>query len=221
MNIQVRSILACASLGLLFCQILTGCYGSGIQTMIHQDSQSQVYLEWMKKESFQASHPREFSPGLVRKILSGVRFQFSHGFVEKLLRKEAKPVPIFSEEDVEALVPHVVSAMSQVTPEELVVFQRSYYVDSQKRKTTGTIYVKGELLHLTIKELGQRRKEPTITYHKGNRGGEIPDQTGLRDVELSFSPDAVRRQVTEGTSLPMPYSSEKILVLDYKRLLPS
>ena len=221
MNIRVRSILACASLGLLFCQILTGCYGSGIQTMIHQDSQSQVYLEWVKKESFQASHPREFSPVLVRKILSGLRFQFPQGLVERLLREEAKPVPVFSDEDVEALVPHVVSAMSQVTSEELVVFQRLYDADSRKRKTAGTIYVKDELLYLTIKELGQRRKGPAITFHKGNRGGEVPDQTGLKDVQLSFSPDSARHQVSEGANLRTPYSSGKTLVLDYTILLSS
>ena len=127
----------------------------------------------------------------------------------------------FSDEDVEALVPHVVSAMAQVTPEEVVVFQRSNHADSQKRKTTGTIYVKEELLYLTIKELGKKHIGPAITFHKGNRGGEIPDQTGLRDVQLSFSPDAVRRQVIEGASSLMSYSPGKTLVLDYKSLLSS
>ena len=221
MAIQVRSILADLFLGLMFCQVLTGCLGSGIKTRIHEDAQGQVYLEWVKKESFRASHPKEFSPALVRKLLSGLRFEISQGIIEKLLREEAKPVPVFSDEDVEALVPHVVSAMSQVTPEEVVVFQRSNHADSQKRKTTGTIYVKEELLYLTIKELGKKHIGPAITFHKCNRGGEVPDQTGLKDVQLSFSPDAVRRQVIEGASSLMSYSPGKTLVLDYKSLLSS
>ena len=111
--------------------------------------------------------------------------------------------------------------MSQVTPEELVVFQRSNHVGSQKKKTTGMIYVKDELLYLTIKELDYKRKGPTITFQKVNRGGGVPDPTGLRDVQFSFSPDAVRRQVIEGASSLMSYSSGKTLVLDYKSLLSS
>jgi len=221
MSVQIRTSLASVLLGLIFCQILTGCLGSGIKTMIHKDSQSQVYLEWVKKESFRASHPKEFSPAMVRKLLSGLRFQFTQGILGRLLREDAKPVPVFSNEDVEALVPHVVSAMSQVTPEELVVFQKSYYADSQKRKTVGTIYVKDELLYLTIKELGKKRKGLAITLHKGNRGGEVPDQTGLRDVQLSFSPDAVKYHVIKGADSAILYSPGETLVLDYSRLFPS
>ena len=218
MSIQVRSILAGVFLGLMFCHILTGCLGPGIQTMIHKDSQSQIYLEWVKEESFRASHPKEFSPDLVRKILSGLRFQFSQGMIERLLREEADPVPVFSDEDVEALVPHVVSAMSQVTPEELVVFQRSYYADSQKKKTAGTIYIKDERLYLTIKELGHKRKGPAIIFQKVNRGGGVPDPTGLRDVQFSFSPDAA---AIEDASSPMLYSSGKTVILNYKSLSSS
>ena len=218
MTILVRFIMSPVFLALIFCQILTGCLGSGIKTVIHKDLHSQVYLEWVKKESFRASHPKHFSPELVRKVLSGLRIQFPQGLVEEMLREGAKPEPVFFDEDVQALVPHVVSAMSQVTPEELVVFERLYDPDSRKRKITGTIYIKDNLLYLTIKALDYKRKGPTITFQKGNRGGEVPDRNGLRDVQFSFFPDSVWRQDSENTSSAVSHSSGKTLVLDYKSL---
>ena len=200
-----------------FSQLLTGCLGSsGIRTMIHEDPQSQVYLEWVPKESFRASHPKYFSPTLIKHILSGVMVQPPPGIIEGLLREGPKPSPLFSNDDVELLVPHLVSALSQVTPEEQVVFKRTYPSNSSETETAGTIYIKDGLIFFTLTHYARKQDGPTISFYKGNR--EIPDPSGLRDVTLSFSPESAWRQDIKNTPSAISSSSGKTLVLDLKSL---
>ncbi len=209
------------AIGILFSLVcwllLTGCLGSsGIRTMIHEDPQSQVYLEWVPIESFRASHPKDFSPTLIKQILTGVMVQEPLGILEGLLREEPKPSSVFSDNDVELLLPHLVSALSQVTPEEQVVFQRTYSRKSQTTKTAGIIYVKEGLLFLTITDFGRKKNRPTVTLYKGNR--EFPDPSGLKDVEISFTPETAWRRDIATNPVRMGQSSAKLLVLNYKTL---
>ncbi len=184
--------------------------------MIHEDPQSQVYLEWVPKESFRASHPKYFSPLLIKQILTGVMVQPPPGIIKGLLGEDPKPSPLFSNDDVELLVPHLVSAFSQVTPEEQVAFQRTYSQESQTTKTAGTIHVKEGLLYLTITDLGGRKNSPTVTFYKGNR--DVPDSSGLRDVQISFAPETAWRQDMAQSFVSVGQSSPNLLVLDYKVL---
>jgi hypothetical protein len=217
MKIPFRTIGLEVLLVLVITQFLTGCLGSsGIRTMIHEDPQSQVYLDWVPKESFRASHPQYFSPILIKHILSGVMVQPPPGIIEGLLGEDPKPSPLFSNDDVELLVPHLVSALSQVTPEEQVVFQRTYSQESQTTKTAGTIHVKEGLLYLTITDLGRTKNSSTVTFYKGNR--EVPDSSGLRDVQISFAPETAWRQDMAQHSVIKGQSSPNLLVLDYKVL---
>ncbi len=200
-----------------FSQLLAGCLGSsGIRTMIHEDPQSHVYLEWVPKESFRASHPKYLSPILIKHILSGVMVQPPPGIIEGLLGEDPKPSPLFSNDDVELLVPHLVSALSQVTPEEQVVFKRTYPSNSSETETAGTIYIKDGLIFFTLTHYARKQDGPTISFYKGNR--EIPDPSGLRDVTLSFSPESAWRQDIKNTPSAISSSSGKTLVLDLKSL---
>ena len=201
---------------LAICQLWVGCIGSGIRTTIHDDPQSQVYLEWVPKESFRASHPIDVSQGLIGKILSGVMIQQPSGIIDNLLKEDAKRSRVFSEEDVEQLVPHLVSALSQVTPEEQVVFKRTYPLNSSETETAGTIYIKDGLIFFTLTHYARKQDGPTISFYKGNR--EIPDPSGLRDVTLSFSPESAWRQDIKNTPSVISSSSGKTLVLDLKSL---
>ena len=184
--------------------------------MIHEDPQSQVYLEWVPAESFRASHPADFSPTLIKQILTGVMVREPLGILEGLLRKEPKPSSVFSDNEVDLLLPHLVSALSQVTPEEHVVFQRTYSLESQTTKTAGTIHVKEGLLFLTITDFGRKKHRPTVTLYKGNR--EVHDPSGLKDVEIFFTPETAWRRDIAKNSVTRGKSSSKLLVLDYKVL---
>lgn len=204
------------------CILLLGCTGSsGIRTMIHQSPNSIVYLEWVPRESFRASHPATLSPRLIRRILRGVVVQPPPGVMKAFLGVEPKAFHIFSDEDVDLLLPHVVSALSQVTPEEQVVFQRVYSLESESVSTAGTLHIHEDLLFLTFTHYGHKTVRPAVTIYKGNR--QVPDPSGLKELKVSFTPEAAWRHdaIPDPGPLGQPYT--RTLAIDYNFLasLPS
>lgn len=209
-NVHVRvnlTIWMVLLLGLVF----VGCSGSGIRTMVHQSPGSTVYLEWVPTESFQASHPVELSPTVIRRSLKGVMVRIPAGIVENLLGKEAKPAQLFSEEDVKLFVPHLVEALSRATPEEHVVFKRMKAQEPESVKVAGTLHRKIDLLVLTITTL-DKKAGPSLTLYKGNR--DVPDSSGLEDMQFSFIPKTAWRQDLREEQLAQGPSFTKTLNLD-------
>ena len=171
-QVRTRHLGLCRMVVAMFpaCILLLGCTGSsGIRTMIHQSPKSIVYLEWVPRESFRASHPATLSPPLIRRILRGVMVHMPPGIIEDILGKETNPSHMFSNEDVDLLLPHVVSALSQVTPEEHVVFQWMGSLDSGIGPSAGTLYIREDLLFLTFTHYEKKTARPTVTIYKGNR----------------------------------------------------
>lgn len=202
---------------LAVCHLWVGCLGSGIRTTIHDDPQSQVYLEWIPNESFRATHPAEVSQAIIEHILKGIMVQQPSGVIDTLLKQESERTRVFSEEDVEQLKRHLVSALTQVTPEEQVVFKRKYSSDSLEGETAGTLHIKDGLIFFTLTQYAQKEDGPTITFYKGNR--EIPDPSGLRNLQVSFVPDTAWRQDIEKNHSRNGRNSPKVLALDYKILV--
>ena len=215
MNVRYRRGNAGICLVFASCQLLVGCIGfSGIRTMIHDDPHSQVSLEWVSQESFRASHPADLSPMLMKRILNGVMVEHSAHVIGSLLNQEARPVHVFSDDDIEQLLPHLIMALSQATPEEHVVFKS---MDSQVLKMAGTLYIRTGLLFLTITDYARNKSGLMVTVYKGNRA--IPDSSGISDVHISFTPETAWHQ--DNVQHPRtggPSSSTKTLVVDYQHL---
>ena len=191
-----------------------GCSGSGIRTMVHQNPESRVYLEWVQTESFRAAHPADLSPTVIRRSLKGVMIQAPTGIVENLLGKQAKRSRLFSEDDVRLLVPHLVEALSRATPEEHVVFQRMNTMNTQETesvKIAGTLHLQGSLLVLIFTAF-DTEVGPNFTLYKGNR--DVPDSSGLKDIQFSFIPKAAWRQDLGGDEKVRGPSLTKTLNLD-------
>ncbi|NKB82377.1 MAG: hypothetical protein GKS05_10915 [Nitrospirales bacterium] len=205
-------------LAIILLSWLVGCLGSsGIQTMVHRSSQSVVYLDWVPQESFRASHPVTLSPMTIRRFFGGVRVQTSPGILKALLGEKGRPSRLFSEDDVELLLPHILSAFSQVTSEEHVVFQTLDPSDAAGVMIAGTLHIHEGLLFLTLTHYDRKTTYPTITVYKGNR--ELSDPTGLKDVQVSFSPKAAWR--TEGVpklDTGGGNDPKRTLAVDYARL---
>ena len=202
---------------LLMCHSLAGCsVSSNVRTIIHEDPQSQVFLGWVPEESFRASHPTDFSPILISRILSGVMIQEPPGILEGLVSQEARPSHVFSDDDVELLIPHLVSALSQATPEEHVVFQRVYSQNPGAATTAGTLYVHEDFLFLTMTNFGRKQGGPSVTLYKGNRN--IAGTSGLKEFKVSFIPEAAWHRDVSPTREPSGQDPPTTLVLDYKKL---
>lgn len=199
--------------------LLLGCAGSsGIQTMIHKSPDSVVYLEWVPEESFRASHPATLSPKIIQRSLRGVLIQAPPGLLDDMLGKEEpKPSHMFSHFDVELLVPHIVSALSQATPEEHVVFRRIYDLESSTRPTEGKLHVQDDLLHITFTHYGLKTRQ-VLTVFKGGGDRHMPDYSGLKGSKVLFTPKTAWRHDLVPDKAPGGSPNAKTLAVDYKVL---
>lgn len=199
--------------------LLLGCAGSsGIQTMIHKSPDSVVYLEWVPEESFRASHPATLSPKIIQRSLRGVLIQAPPGLLDDMLGKEEpKPSHMFSHFDVELLVPHIVSALSQATPEEHVVFRRIYDLESSTRPTEGKLHVQDDLLHITFTHYGLKTRQVLIVFKEGG-DRHMPDYSGLKGSKVLFTPKTAWRHDVVPDKAPPDSPHAKTVALDYKVL---
>jgi len=119
-----------------------------------------------------------------------VRLQEQKSSLGELVSGQQSPRRIFSDDDVELLLPHILSALSRATPEEHVVFQRIYPWEYGSRMTAGTLSLHEDLLFLTITHYTQKPGGMNFSY-VDNR--QTPDPTGLRDQDVLFIPKEALR----------------------------
>lgn len=166
------------------CASVLGC-AAGVRTAIHESASHDVFLEWVPDESFHASHPAAVSPTTLHRVLTGLYVQSHKGLFDRLSGQEQGPDRVLSHEDVELLLPHLVSALSRATPEERVVFQRVYAYDLGSHSTAGILYVRGDLIFVTLTRYAASPGRPDIRY-VDNR--QAPATSGLADRTLLFVP---------------------------------
>jgi len=119
-----------------------------------------------------------------------VRVQEKKSSLGELVTGQQRPKRIFSDDDVELLAPHILSALSQATPEEHVVFQRIYPWEYGARTTAGTLYLHEDLLFLTITHYTRQPGGIKFSFVDDR---QTPDPTGLRDQEVLFIPKEALR----------------------------
>ncbi|MGD9728879.1 MAG: hypothetical protein AB7G68_06140 [Nitrospiraceae bacterium] len=127
-----------------------GCsVGSSAVPSQHRAPQSTIYYEEVADWSFEAAHPATIDQALIKQVLHGVyvsdRSSSYTGSADG-----AKPMKVFSDEDVKHLAPLLAHALSQAQPEYVVAFRLSSSAGSGSEPTAGTLYVKDELLHVTL-----------------------------------------------------------------------
>ncbi len=158
---------------------------SGVLTPIYESPTNNVYLEWVPDESFRASHPATIAPTTLRRTLRGLLVQTQKGLLDRYSGQERQPKRVLSDDDVELLLPHLVSALSQATPEEQVVFQRLYAYDLGSNSTAGSLYLQEDLIFVTLTHYARSPGRPDIRYVQ-NR--QVSDTTGLADSTVLFVP---------------------------------
>ncbi len=129
-------------------------------------------------------------PTVIHGALRGLRVQKLQTDFGELLRVQQEPKRIFSDEDVELLTPHILSALSQATPEEQIVFQRIYPWEYGSRMTAGTLSLHKDLLFLTITHYTQKHEGINLVYVDDR---QAPDPTGLGGQTVLFVPKETLR----------------------------
>ena len=209
--------------------IIGGCAGTHpLNTPIHEDALSSVFLEPVPDKSFQAAHPLKLPETTIADILRGVHTKEKSGLL-LLLGKALKStnlndVRTFSEDDIALLTPHITSALAQATPQQRVGFHiysvppisQSAKTNQHKETTSGYLFADGLSLHFTMTQYRYRPGKPSTSSQKEPRA--LPDTDGLRDREVTFLPEgAVRPDVYDRSSW-IGKSEDKSLAIDYQLL---
>lgn len=97
------------------------------------------------------THPKLLTIKEITKILKGMLVQEHRIWIQKWIQGEAPIVPVFRDEEVTLLAPHLVEAFAAAHYNERVTFYLSEPQTSVKRIiTSGGMYFQGDKLHVLI-----------------------------------------------------------------------
>lgn len=97
------------------------------------------------------SHPATLTIEHMTHILSGIRVQKERDAVHRLLAGEAEAGSAFNAEEVWALAPHLVTALAEAKPGELVTFYRRFSNGSTGLAyTTGGLFMRVKYLYVIL-----------------------------------------------------------------------
>lgn len=93
-----------------------------VNTPIHHSQRGSVKLQTTDSFEQAPTHPITLSPSLLEEVLGSITKSQEQGIVQDFLMGSAPQQPVFSRAQIAFLSPHLVSALSQATPDELVAF---------------------------------------------------------------------------------------------------
>ncbi|MDE3035673.1 MAG: hypothetical protein KGJ14_06830 [Nitrospirota bacterium] len=222
---------------LLTSALSVGCASAaGPELIVYDSHQGRVYLEALPDKALQAAHPITLPQTTVAQALRGLQVVGDKNVVAGLFDGKPKPTRVFTEEEVKFLAPPLVKALAQAGPSQQVSFRVSHLVSPiafQEREgaavgssesppygpepetTSGSLYVHGLSLHLTLAEYHHRPTKPD-QVNMPNR--YIPDRTGLDRLQVVFTPEAAVRPDSFKSSGFFGDSATTTVVLDYQLL---
>nr|MBI3614396.1 hypothetical protein [Nitrospirota bacterium] len=214
-----------------------GCASAaGPEIIVYDSHQGRVYLEALPDKTLQAAHPITLPASTIAQVLRGIQVVGDKSTVAGLFDGKPKPARVFTEQEVGFLAPPLVKALAQAGPSQQVGFRVSHLVSPiayQEREgaavgssesppygpepetTSGSLYVHGLSLHLTLAEYHHRPTKPD-TINMPNR--QIPDRTGLDRLQVLFTPEAAKRPDSFKQSSFFGDSDATTLVIDYQLL---
>lgn len=153
------------------------------------------------KERGEVNHPYEFTELQLREMLSRVQVNR-----KVLFKKEVEESHVFNQTAMEFLVPHLVTAFKEATPNENVIFsfvaKKPTFVFRDDRITIASAWVQNGFLHLEFKKL--LAKLAVTNYDKlGDVSKAINRAEGLR-VALELGEGQQFGKTTEEILLPVP-----------------
>lgn len=226
----------------LLAALLTGLFSAGCvsaagpEIIVYDSQHGRVYLEALPDKALQAAHPITLPASTIAQVLRGVQVVGDKSTVEGLFEGKPKPTRVFTDEEIAFLTPPLIKALTQVGPSQQVGFRVSHLVSPiayQEREgaavgssesppygpepetTSGSLYVHGLSLHLTLAEYHHRPTRPDA-INMPNR--QVPDRTGLDRLQVLFTPEAAKRPDSFKQSGFFGDSDATTLVIDYQLL---
>ena len=205
-----RSI-ACA---LLLCLAAWGCTSTAQQKLtIHDSPRGTVYLEKIRDNAIQATHPITLDADTIARTLRGIYVREDRSTMQGLLTSVISPSTakhVFSDEDVDFLAPLIASAFTKASADQWIGF-RIPSSGSPAESITGNLFVYGRSLQFNLTRLPPLQyaamvDSPPNRYYS-------TDASGLTGRDLVFVPKEAQR-----SDFKMGETEAPTLVIDYKLL---
>lgn len=223
------------------CATVTGCASAPKpESVIHESPKGAVYLEPMSNRYLQAAHPVSLPADTISRVLRGVLVQGEQSAVESIFETQEKAWRAFSNDEVTFLTPLLITALSRATPSQQIRFRVIHPPRTQSKlfsmsesggaaigssdppsygpqyeTTTGTLYVYGLSLYLTLIEYHQKPSRPDSINMPNRRP---PESSELDRIEILFTPkDALR---PESYQKPGLFGESRLtpIIVDYELL---
>ena len=157
MRPRVKSICQSLTFTMSLASLLLGCAIPHVPfRTIYEDPVNYVRLEeddsvlpeWPPGHH---NHPRLFTADQITLLLKGMTVQEHRMWLQKWIQGEAPIVPVFKDEEMALLVPHLAAAFAEAKYNERVTFYLSQPQTSVKRViTTGGLYIHDNELHILL-----------------------------------------------------------------------
>ncbi len=131
--------------------MMPGCVGlPKIETAIHESPRGMVALKVIPERQAKTSHPITMDRKTLQTFLRGVYVQEEKALLESLITEDVGLIRVFTEEDIDFLLPYLHKALSQATVEEEIIFELIYNRPGGRTITIGSLFVQDGNLHLTV-----------------------------------------------------------------------
>tara|TARA_B100000315_G_scaffold246593_1_gene274081 strand:- start:19686 stop:20873 length:1188 start_codon:yes stop_codon:yes gene_type:complete len=136
--------------------LITGCAGiKPPPTIIFQNDPYLVRLDIDRSvkgpnDPRRYTHPIDIEAGQIHTILDSARVSEHRTFFQHAFMAPSPQVKIFSDHNIRILASHIHEAFLQATPQERVIFALINQVGTRYEITAGEIFVKKNMLHLTL-----------------------------------------------------------------------
>jgi hypothetical protein len=170
---------------------------SELDFTLHETDRGAVYLERISDRSFNAAHPITLSEDTMARVLRGVAVKENRDLLGGLILGQPQAIQAFRDEDVQFLAPLLVEGLTRAASDQKVGF-RVVQTGMPWESTTGSVYIYGRSLYLTIPWL-----IPLSRY--GGDGQAQPPPT------LLFFPESAKRPNSDHDAR----SGESTLIIDY------
>ena len=132
--------------------VIVGCLVSSCGYLVPVPSvEDEVVVKLAAGATPSYDHPVPVSSRDLGAVLQAVQVKFETNWLQRLISGPLKPLPLFDESSLSRVAPSLAEALEKAGPRERVVFyvaqRRS---DVRRDVTSGTIFVKGRLMHLTL-----------------------------------------------------------------------
>ena len=208
-----------------------------VDIMVNESPTGAVYIERIPDARFQAAHPIKLDREVIARTLRGVYVRTETSTLQTIFSSSLHPNVgrAFSDQDVDYLAPHIVTALSQAVADQRVGFRVVHPASAITRSNQGgaaigssdpipgpgyetteaNLYAFGTSLNFTLTKFRHRPESPD-TINMPNR--RMPDDTGLKLTEVAFYPPDARRPESYQPSKLLGEPLTTTLVIDYQLL---